>query len=123
MKRIIPLVLAAFLVTGCSGGPSEPELTVAFEQQFTEQMQKQADAMKMMSAFVPESMKAALEPAKVSVQELMIEEQTEKENGDFVSKVTMLLVSGDKEQKISMRITTTVADGQLKIIDSESKVL
>jgi len=122
IRKLVVFVLVMFLITGCSGGPSEDELAVAFEQKVTEQAKKQAEAMKAMGAFLPKSMKAALN-VNVSIQDLVIEEQSEKENGDFVSKVTMVLVKDNEEKRISMRLTTTEVDGRLKILESGTEIL
>jgi len=127
--KIIPLVLVSILAAGCSGGPSESELTTVIEKETKDSLPKQIEAMKPLAALSPDvekevvRMTGLLDPKSRLVKEIKIEEQTKKENGDFVSKVTMVLFTGKEDKKVSMRITTTVVDGHLKTIPSETQIL
>jgi len=129
IKKIVPLVIASILAAGCSGGPSESELTTVIEKEAKDSLPKQIEAMKPLAAFSPDiekevtRMTGLLDPKSKLVKEIKIEEQTKKENGDFVSKVTMVLFTGNEDKKVSMRITTTVVDGHLKTIPAEEQVL
>lgn len=129
IKKIVPIVLVSILMAGCSGGPSESELTTVIEKEAKDSLPKQIEAMKPLAAFSPDiekevtRMTGLLDPKSKLVKEIKIEEQTKKENGDFVSKVTMVLFTGNEDKKVSMRITTTVVDGHLKTIPAEEQVL
>lgn len=129
IKKIIPLVLVSMLMAGCSGGPSESDLSTVIEKEAKDSLPKQIEAIRPVAAFSPDMekevirMTGLLDPKTKLVKEIKIEEQTKKENGDFVSKVTMVLFTGNEDKKVSMRITTTVVDGQLKTIPAEEQVL
>lgn len=120
---ISSLALFSTFLAACSSGPSESDISAAIERQLTEEMKQQAKVMKALNTFLPGSMQTSTDQISVSVKDLVIEDQQEQENGDFVSKVTMVVVNGDETKKMSMRVTTSEVDGQLKILENGSEIL
>jgi len=123
VKKVIVVFLASFLLMACSGGPSESELSAAMERSIRSRVKERLVNASYMRR---KEMKrqGILSPENMVVKKLTLEEQTEKENGDYVSKIMVSILAGNKEGKpFSLMVTTTVVDGELKILESETKGL
>jgi len=132
MIRKLIMIFCIALLSACSSGPSGPELSSALEQFFRADAVKQFESMKAVLGSSPQAIKRVKDqmeamgipqPENIFVKEFVLEEQTEKENGDFISKATMFFIFGEKKSKRSMRITTTITDGKVKILEPELEFL
>jgi hypothetical protein len=111
-------VFFVFLVS-CSDAPSESEITTVLQNTVREGINQQISAMAFFGGEKVAKKFGIPDPETISINSLDIESQIKKENGDYLTKVRYDLKSGDNIEKNTARITTTLIDGKLKIIDVE----
>jgi hypothetical protein len=102
-SKIISLIIVVLLLTGCSDAPNESALAEIIQSSVREQLTAELSAMSMFGGekianSVAKSM-GIPDPNTVFVKNVKIDDQTKKENGDYISKVTYVVSVGNEAKK------------------------
>ena len=122
-KSFFILASIILLLTGCSGGPSDSQISDALESSIKEELNASFKAAQSFggkgAAKMMRAMMGGVDPESLSISGLKSEDMKETDKGDYITKISYDVEMGDKKERGNARVTLTEVDGNWKIIGIE----